>query len=58
MRDDGGMRSVPVYDAHTLTSGATITGPCLIDANTFTALLVRDHVGTMDQHGNLLVEVQ
>jgi N-methylhydantoinase A len=58
MRDDGGMRSVPVYDAHALYSGDTIAGPCLIDANTFTALLVRDHVGTMDQHGNLLVEVQ
>jgi N-methylhydantoinase A len=58
LRDDGGMRSVPVYDAHTLPSGATVAGPCLIDANTFTALLVRDHVGTMDQHGNLLVEVQ
>jgi N-methylhydantoinase A len=57
MREDGGMRAIPVYDAHTLSRGATIAGPCLVDANTFTAFLIRDHVGTMDQYGNLLVEV-
>jgi N-methylhydantoinase A len=47
-----------VYDAHALNCGAQIAGPCLIDANTFTSFLARDHVGTMDQYGNLLVEVQ
>jgi N-methylhydantoinase A len=57
MREDGGMRAVPVYDAHTLSCGATIAGPCLVDANTFTAFLIHNHVGTMDQYGNLLVEV-
>ena len=58
MRENGGMQQLPVYDVHTLNHGAQIAGPCLVDANTFTAFLVRSHVGTMDQHGNLLVEVQ
>ncbi len=57
MREDGGMRPIPVFDAHGLDSGATVSGPCLIDAATFTAFLRHDHVGTMDQYGNLLVEV-
>jgi N-methylhydantoinase A len=58
MRENGGMQQLPVYDVHTLKHGAQIAGPCLVDANTFTAFLVRSHVGTMDQYGNLLVEVQ
>jgi N-methylhydantoinase A len=58
MRENGGTQPLPVYDAHGLNYGAQIAGPCLIDANTFTAFLARDHVGTMDQYGNLLVEVQ
>jgi N-methylhydantoinase A len=58
MRENGGTQPLPVYDAHGLNYGAQIAGPCLIDANTFTAFLARDHVGTMDQYGNLSVEVQ
>ena len=58
MRENGGTQPLLVYDAHALNYGAQIAGPCLIDANTFTAFLARDHVGTMDQYGNLLVEVQ
>ncbi len=58
IRENGGMRPLPVYDAHLLNYSAQIVGPCLIDANTFTAFLAPDHVGTMDQYGNLLVDVQ
>jgi N-methylhydantoinase A len=58
LRDNGSKQPLLVYDAHALNCGAQIAGPCLIDANTFTAFLARDHVGTMDQYGNLLVEVQ
>ena len=57
-RDDGGLRDLPVYDAHILSAGAIIAGPCLVDANTFTAFLMRNHVGTMDRYGNLMVEGQ
>jgi N-methylhydantoinase A len=57
MRGEGGAQPLPVYDTHALNYAAQIAGPCLIDANTFTAFLARDHVGTMDQYGNLLVEV-
>jgi N-methylhydantoinase A len=57
MRESGGTKPLPVFDAHALNYGAQIAGPCLIDASTFTAFLARDHVGTMDQYGNLLVEV-
>jgi N-methylhydantoinase A len=58
LRENGGTQPLPVYDAHALNYGAQIAGPCLIDANTFTAFLARDHVGTMDQYGNLVVEVK
>ena len=58
LRDNGSKQPLLVYDAHALNCGAQIAGPCLIDANTFTAFLARDHVGTIDQYGNLLVEVQ
>ncbi len=55
MRDSGGMEPLAVYDGHALNHAATITGPCLIDATTFTAFLAPNHTGTMDQYGNLLV---
>jgi N-methylhydantoinase A len=58
LRENGGTQPLPVYDAHALNYSAQIAGPCLIDANTFTAFLARDHVGTMDQYGNLVVEVK
>jgi len=58
LRENGGTQPLPVYDAQALNYGAQIAGPCLIDANTFTAYLTRDHVGTMDQYGNLVVEVK
>jgi N-methylhydantoinase A len=58
MRENGGRQPLPVYDAHTLGAGAEIAGPCLVDANTFTAFLARKHIGTMDQYGNLLVEIR
>jgi N-methylhydantoinase A len=58
MRENGGTLQLPVYDAHALNYGAQIAGPCLIDATTFTAFLARGHFGTMDQYGNLLVEVR
>jgi N-methylhydantoinase A len=51
------MRPVPVYDAATLNRGASIAGPCLVEASTFTALLRPGHRATMDQGGNLLVDV-
>ncbi len=58
MRESGAMEPLAVYDAHALHHAATITGPCLIDATTFTAFLARNHTGTMDQYGNLLVVVR
>lgn len=48
---------IPVYRANTLGAGAVIQGPCLLEASTFTALLLPDHVGTVDPYGNYLVEV-
>jgi N-methylhydantoinase A len=56
-REEGALRPVPVYDAATLNRGAAIAGPCLVEASTFTALLRPGHRATMDQGGNLLVEV-
>lgn len=48
---------IPVYSFEDLGSGAVITGPCLLEAPTFTAYLLIGHVGTIDEYGNCLVEV-
>lgn len=52
-----GRRQVPVYDTGSFGAGAVVPGPCLVEAPTFSALLLREHVATVDAWGNLDVEV-
>lgn len=51
------MAEIPVYELSQLGEGAQIAGPCLLEAQTFTAYLKRGHDGIVDAFGNLIVTV-
>jgi N-methylhydantoinase A len=57
IQESGGLQTVPVYDGAKLGRNAAVHGPCLIETETFTAVLKRQHTARMDRFGNLLVEV-
>lgn len=54
---DRDLRDVPVFDGEALLSGAVVAGPCIVDARTFSAVLLPGHDGRVDSHGNLVVQV-
>ena len=51
----GGLVDTPVFDGHTLGIGARLTGPAVIEEETFTGLLLARQTAEVDQHGNYLV---
>ena len=51
------MAQVPVYEHAALGEGARVAGPCLIEAQTFTAYLKAGHDGVLDAFGNVNVTV-
>lgn len=51
------IEDLPVYDLSNLGAGAAIAGPCLVEAETFTAYLRPGHDGVLDRFGNLVVTV-
>ena len=53
----GGMIDLPVYDGEAIGAGGQLTGPCIVEEATFTALLLAGHEAVVDDHGNYLVEV-
>jgi len=48
---------LPVYELAELGAGAQLAGPCIVDAETFTAYLKKGHDATVDTYGNLVVQV-
>jgi N-methylhydantoinase A len=48
---------LPVYELAGLGAGAQLAGPCIVDAETFTAYLKKGHDATVDTYGNLVVQV-
>ncbi|MCO5065718.1 MAG: hydantoinase/oxoprolinase family protein [Rhizobiaceae bacterium] len=48
---------LPVYDGSQVLAQAVFEGPCLIESETFTALIKSGHRAEADAYGNLLVEV-
>lgn len=56
--DHGEARDVPVWDMAAFASGTEIEGPCLVEAETFTAWLKPGNRGVIDRHGNLNVTVE
>jgi N-methylhydantoinase A len=51
------IEDLPVYEMADLGSGARVAGPCLVEAETFTAYLKDQHQGEIDRYGNLVVTV-
>ncbi|MFC5387607.1 hydantoinase/oxoprolinase family protein [Aquamicrobium segne] len=51
------VEDLPVYEMVDLGSGARVVGPCLVEAETFTAYLKDQHEGEIDRYGNLVVTV-
>ena len=54
---EGAQVEVPVWDMASFGAGTRVEGPCLIEAETFTAWLKQGHRGIVDRHGNLTVTV-
>lgn len=50
-------QDLPVYELDGLGAGAQLAGPCIVDAETFTAYLRKGHDATVDTYGNLVVLV-
>jgi N-methylhydantoinase A len=48
---------LPVFDGSQVFTGAVFDGPCLIETETFTALIKPSHRAEVDAYGNFLVEV-
>jgi N-methylhydantoinase A len=49
---------LPVFDGARLGSGATITGPAIVEETTTTMLLLEGQVAATDRYGNYLVEMR
>lgn len=56
-QEKGRVEDLPVYEMADLGAGATLAGPCLVEAETFTAYLKDQHHGEIDLYGNLVVAV-
>jgi N-methylhydantoinase A len=53
----GGLVECPVYDRYRLGAGAVVHGPALVEERETTVLLLPGDTGTVDQHGNLLIDL-
>jgi len=53
----GGFVECPVYDRYRLGAGATVSGPALVEERETTVLLLPGDIGTVDENGNLLIDL-
>jgi N-methylhydantoinase A len=53
----GDYRATPVYDRYQLGSGASVTGPAIVEERESTAVLGPSAVGTVDEFSNLIVRM-
>jgi N-methylhydantoinase A len=56
-QESGRVDELPVYEMGDLGAGVRLAGPCLVEAETFTAYLKDRHHGEIDRYGNLVVAV-
>jgi N-methylhydantoinase A len=47
----------PVYERDLLQPGNVINGPCLVEEIASTSVLTPGARGTVDEHGNIIVEL-
>ena len=52
----GALRPLPVYDGNVIGAGASVDGPAVIEAETFTTLLLAGQRAEVDGQGNYLVD--
>ena len=57
LEDDESSTKVPVYNKIDFGAGTTIKGPAIIGQSDTTTLLPKDTMATVDDYGNLLIEV-
>ena len=57
LHERGGMTELAVFDADEIAAGARIEGPALVEAQTFTTLLLPEQVAEVDADGNYLVAI-
>jgi len=57
MPEAGGFVACPVYDRYRLGAGAVVPGPALVEERETTVLLLPGDTGTVDDHGNLLIDL-
>jgi N-methylhydantoinase A len=53
----GGFVDCPVYDRYRLASGAVVLGPAVIEERETTIVLLPSDRASVDQHGNLVVDI-
>jgi len=53
----GGYVATPVYDRYRLGSGATLSGPAIIEERESTAIIGPDGLVTVDAHLNIVVSL-
>lgn len=56
-QEKGRLETLAVYEMTEMGAGARVAGPCLVEAETFTAYLKDRHAGEIDRYGNLVVTV-
>jgi len=52
---DGAKRPAAIYDRAKLRAGDRVPGPCIVCEMDSTAVILPDHVGEVDAHGNILI---
>lgn len=52
---EGERRAAKIYDRVKLRAGDKVPGPCIVCEMDSTAVILPDHVGTVDGHGNILI---
>jgi N-methylhydantoinase A len=58
MPEAGGGIDCPVYDRYRLGAGAGVAGPAIVEERETTVVLLPGDAGTVDAHGNLLIDLR
>jgi N-methylhydantoinase A/oxoprolinase/acetone carboxylase beta subunit len=58
LREAGDLVDTVVYDRYLLTPGARLDGPAIVEERETTAILPSGSTGTIDEFGNLIVELE
>ena len=54
---DGAWHESNIYDGHAMAAAATVAGPCIVEFEHACAVLPPNAHGTVDEYGNLLIDI-